>query len=225
MVIRWENVDVLEDYFITYLLYLDSLTIPQISRVRNKTIEEVNDDLIKAKLAVRDSKKSSKSEKKDEILEFLTKTKEDRLEYIGGLSDEELESFKAKVYKSILKVNNADDLIVLVWTAGEFKDKRFLKILYPLTERPHTNIRRITYSAIGKIGEDESVIYLEMGLMDNNPQVRMYCAKFLGTMGRMESIRILENLVKNKSDFEKGYVINTCKESLVKLYSKFNISI
>ncbi|MFR4808710.1 MAG: HEAT repeat domain-containing protein, partial [Peptostreptococcus anaerobius] len=58
MVIGWENVDNLEDYYITYLLYRESLNVEQIARVRNKSVEEVNNDLITAKDIIRKTKKS-----------------------------------------------------------------------------------------------------------------------------------------------------------------------
>ncbi len=35
MDINWENIDNLEDYFITYLLYKESKTVSQISKIRN----------------------------------------------------------------------------------------------------------------------------------------------------------------------------------------------
>lgn len=222
MVIGWENIDDLEDYFITYLLYKKSLTVPQISRIRNKSIEDVNNDLIKAKLSLRKSKKNDAKEK-DIINYYLTLSKEERISFIKSLGEEEIIDFKRKVYKGILNLENAEDLMVLVWTAGEFQDSRFLNILYPLTEKNHSNLRRIAYSAIGKIACEESSYILELGLLDKNPQVRQYCAKYLGDIGSMDSIRILENLVKNKAGFEKEYVIRACKASLDKLYQKFSI--
>nr|WP_307760364.1 HEAT repeat domain-containing protein [uncultured Peptostreptococcus sp.] len=222
MVIGWENIDDLEDYFITYLLYKKSLTVPQISRIRNKSIEDVNNDLIKAKLSLRKSRKNDAKEK-DIINYYLTLSKEERISFIKSLGEEETIDFKRKVYKGILNLENAEDLMVLVWTAGEFQDSRFLNILYPLTEKNHSNLRRIAYSAIGKIACEESSYILELGLLDKNPQVRQYCAKYLGDIGSMDSIRILENLVKNKAGFEKEYVIRACKTSLDKLYQKFSI--
>ncbi|SEN59094.1 HEAT repeat-containing protein [Peptostreptococcus russellii] len=222
MVIGWENIDDLEDYFITYLLYKKSLKVPQISRIRNKSIEDVNNDLIKAKLSLRKSKKNDAKEK-DIINYYLTLSKEERISFIKSLGEEEIIDFKRKVYKGILNLENAEDLMVLVWTAGEFQDSRFLNILYPLTEKNHSNLRRIAYSAIGKIACEESSYILELGLLDKNPQVRQYCAKYLGDIGSMDSIRILENLVKNKAGFEKEYVIRACKASLDKLYQKFSI--
>lgn len=222
MVIGWENIDDLEDYSITYLLYKKSLTVPQISRIRNKSIEDVNNDLIKAKLSLRKSRKNDAKEK-DIINYYLTLSKEERISFIKSLGEEETIDFKRKVYKGILNLENAEDLMVLVWTAGEFQDSRFLNILYPLTEKNHSNLRRIAYSAIGKIACEESSYILELGLLDKNPQVRQYCAKYLGDIGSMDSIRILENLVKNKAGFEKEYVIRACKTSLDKLYQKFSI--
>lgn len=222
MEIKWEEIDNLEDYFITYLLYKKSLTVPQISRIRNKPIEDIKNDLIKAKLSVRNSKKNN-SEEKDVVDYYLTLSKEERISFIEKLNNEEVTDFKRKVYKGILNVDNAEDLMVLVWTAGEFQDTRFLNILYPLTERNHSNLRRIAYSAIGKIACEESSYILELGLLDKNPQVRQYCAKYLGDIGSIDSIRILENLVKNKAGFEKEYVIRACKMSLDKLYNKFSI--
>ena len=173
MVIGWENIDNLEDYFITYLLYEKSLTVPQISRIRNKSIEDVNSDLIKAKLSLRESKKSDAGEK-DIIQYYLTLSKDERKAFIEKMGEDEIIDFKRKVYKGILNLENAEDLMVLVWTAGEMRDSRFLNILYPLTEKRHSNMRRIAYSAIGKIGCDESSYILELGLSDKNPQVRQY---------------------------------------------------
>ena len=48
MDISWSNIDNLDDYFITYLLYNESKTVSQISKIRNIPIADVNDHLIKA---------------------------------------------------------------------------------------------------------------------------------------------------------------------------------
>ena len=224
MVIGWDNVDDLEDYFITYLLYRDSLTVPQIARIRNISQDEVNAQLITAKMEIRQSnKESKKANENDIIMDYLALTKEERLEFLDNLSDKDKNAFKRQVYKGILKLNNIDDLMVLVWTAGEFRDDRFLNILCPLTEKGHSNLRRIAYSAIGKIGSENSTPVVEIGLMDENPQIRQYCAKFLGDIGNRDSIRVLENVIRNKADFEKEYVIRACILSLDKLYSKYKI--
>ena len=53
MDISWNNIDNLEDYFITYLLYTESKTVSQISKIRNISVTEVNDHLIRAKLDIK----------------------------------------------------------------------------------------------------------------------------------------------------------------------------
>ncbi|WP_101772387.1 HEAT repeat domain-containing protein [Peptostreptococcus faecalis] len=223
MVIGWENIDNLDDYYITYLLYKESRTVLQISKIRNKSVEDVNDDLIKAKLSIREYNKSKETKVESIIEYYLSLSKDDRLKYIKNMSEYEYENFKKDVHRGILDLQNIDDLIVLVWTAGELKDSEFLKLIYPLTEKKHSNMRRIAYSAIGKIGDKESVSILELGLLDTNPQVRQYCARYLGNIGSKSSIRILENLVTKKADFEKEYVLRAAQDSLEKLYLKFEI--
>ena len=225
MVIGWENVDNLEDYYITYLLYKESLNVEQIARVRNKSVEQVNEDLITAKDIIRKTNKSIRNlnEEKDILDYFLSLSKDERIDFMSDMKDSDINGFKRKVYNGILRLENIDDLMVLVWTAGEFRDSRFLEILYPITEKRHANIRRIAYSAIGKIGSVSSSIVMEMGLSDSNPQVRQYCAKALGFMGSKDSVKILENLIKFKSDFEKEYVLRAARESLGQLYARYGI--
>lgn len=218
--IRWADIDNLEDYFITYLLYQDSLSIAQIAKVRNKSIDEVNKDLILAKTELRKIEVPEKTSGENDII-YLSMDKEDRVKFIEDLEDEDKTFFKRKVYKSILKTKNVDDLMVWVWTAGELRDYRFLNILYPLVERNHSNLRRIAYSAISKIGSEESLDVVEMGLLDENPQIRQYCAKALGRIGSRSSIKILENIIKNKSEFEKEYVLRSCRDSLDMLYKRY----
>lgn len=47
MEISWENIDELEDYQITYLLYKESLNVNQIAKVRNLSPQDIADHLIK----------------------------------------------------------------------------------------------------------------------------------------------------------------------------------
>ena len=209
MDISWNNIDNLEDYFITYLLYTESKTVSQISKIRNISVTEVNDHLIRAKV----------ESSKDVLDKFLELGKDARLEFIDELSlDKEKElNFKRELYKRILKEKNADDLIVLIWATGEFKDDRFLKILHPLTNHRHSDIRRITYSAIRKISSPKSKFVLEKGLYDSNPQTRQYCAKALAKVGDDKTVEILQRLIEHKKLNEKEYVIRAYNEAILAL--------
>ncbi len=57
MDINWENIDNLEDYFITYLLYKESKTVSQISKIRNISSTEASEQLIQAKLKIKEMQK------------------------------------------------------------------------------------------------------------------------------------------------------------------------
>ena len=92
MDISWSNIDNLEDYFITYLLYTESKTVSQISRIRNISIAEVNDQLIKAKLEIKSANKQKVESSKDVLDKFLELGKDSRLEFMENLSlDQEKE--------------------------------------------------------------------------------------------------------------------------------------
>ena len=86
MNISWDNIDNLEDHYITYLLYKESRTVSQISKIRNLSISEVNDQLIKAKLEIKSIFKDKVELSKDIIDEFLVLNKDDRLKFIDSLN-------------------------------------------------------------------------------------------------------------------------------------------
>ena len=79
MNISWDNIDKLEDYYITYLLYKESRTVSQISKIRNLSIAEINEQLIKAKLEIKSMLKEKVELSKD-IMEDLHSLAESALE-------------------------------------------------------------------------------------------------------------------------------------------------
>ena len=198
MNISWDNIDKLEDHYITYLLYKESRTVSQISKIRNLSTSQVNDQLIKAKLEI-------KSMLKDKV--ELSK------DVMDSLNEERMLDFKRKLYKRIITEKNAEDLMILIWATGELKDDRFLALLHPLTSHRHSDVRRITYSALRKIESPSSREYLQRGLYDSNPQTRQYCAKALAKIGNKNSLKMLKQL-RNKKNFEKEYVLRAYEEAI-----------
>ena len=214
MNINWDNIDKLEDHYITYLLYKESRTVSQISKIRNLSISEVNDQLIKAKLEIKSMLKEKVELSKDIMDKFLVLNKDDRLKFMDSLNNEErILDFKRKLYKRIITEKNAEDLMILIWATGELKDDRFLALLHPLTGHRHSDVRRITYSAIRKIESPSSREYLQRGLYDSNPQTRQYCAKALAKIGNKNSLKMLKQL-RNKKNFEKEYVLRAYEEAI-----------
>ena len=205
MNISWDNIDKLEDHYITYLLYKESRTVSQISKV--------NDQLIKAKLEIKSMLKDKVELSKDVIDKFLVLNKNDRLKFMDSLNEERMLDFKRKLYKRIITEKNAEDLMILIWATGELKDDRFLALLHPLTSHRHSDVRRITYSALRKIESPSSREYLQRGLYDSNPQTRQYCAKALAKIGNKNSLKMLKQL-RNKKNFEKEYVLRAYEEAI-----------
>lgn len=213
MNISWDNIDKLEDHYITYILYKESRTVSQISKIRNLSISQVNDQLIKAKLEIKSMLKDKVELSKDVIDKFLVLNKNDRLKFMDNLNEERILDFKRKLYKRIITEKNAEDLMILIWATGELKDERFLTLLHPLTSHRHSDVRRITYSALRKIESQSSREYLQRGLYDSNPQTRQYCAKALAKIGNKNSLKMLKQL-RNKKNFEKEYVLRAYEEAI-----------
>ena len=213
MNISWDNIDKLEDHYITYLLYKESRTVSQISKIRNLSTSQVNDQLIKAKLEIKSMLKDKVELSKDVIDKFLVLNKNDRLKFMDSLNEERMLDFKRKLYKRIITEKNAEDLMILIWATGELKDDRFLALLHPLTSHRHSDVRRITYSALRKIESPSSREYLQRGLYDSNPQTRQYCAKALAKIGNKNSLKMLKQL-RNKTNFEKEYVLRAYEEAI-----------
>lgn len=213
MNITWDNIDSLEDYFITYLLYKESKTVSQISKIRNLSVSEVNDQLIRAKLEIKSMLKDKLELSKDVLDRFLELDKQKRLDFIVGLDAERMVDFKRKLYKRIITERNAEDLITLIWVTGELKEDKFLNLLHPLTGHRHSGVRRVTYSALRKIQSPSSREYLQRGLYDTNAQTRQYCAKALAKIGNKNSLKMLKQL-KNKKQFEKDYVLRAYDEAI-----------
>ena len=213
MNISWDNIDQLEDYFITYLLYKESKTVSQISKIRNISTTEVNDHLIRAKLEIKAMLKDELELSKDILDKFLELNKEKRIAFMESLHEERMVDFKRRLYKRILIERNAEDLMILIWATGELKDDRFLKLLHPLTSHRHSDVRRITYSALRKIESPKSREVLQRGLYDTNAQTRQYCAKALSKIGNETSLKMLIQL-KNKKQFEKDYVLRAYDEAI-----------
>ena len=213
MNISWDNIDKLEDHYITYLLYKESRTVSQISKIRNLSTSQVNDQLIKAKLEIKSMLKDKVELSKDVIDKFLVLNKNDRLKFMDSLNEERMLDFKRKLYKRIITEKNAEDLMILIWATGELKDDRFLALLHPLTSHRHSDVRRITYSALRKIESPSSREYLQRGLYESKPQTRQECAKALAKIGNKNSWKMVKEL-RNKKNFEKEYVLRAYEEAI-----------
>ncbi len=215
--LNWEHIDQMDDYMLTYLLYREGKNVPLLAKIRRKTMEQVNEDLILARLKLF----SNKEKKKSLLDKMLEITKTDRLALIQSLSaDERIEIIK-ELWKKYNDYNNPEDKMVLIWIIGELNAMELLELVYSDMRHHHGNVRRLACSALKKIGNDTSINYLHRALIDAKPQVRQYAAKALGKLGNQTSLNKLKKLLNNPN--EKQYVKMAFVEAIQSIEGRCNV--
>ncbi|ABR48384.1 PBS lyase HEAT domain protein repeat-containing protein [Alkaliphilus metalliredigens QYMF] len=210
--INWGNVKEYDDHFISYLLFLEGKSVSLISQIRNLSKEEVDQQIIESKVKMKQSKKTQDFSQVFMVL--LASTKEERLNFLlqsDGLVKEEL--MKYMVIR-IPTIENAEDLMIALWLAGQLKDKRLLPAIHQESNHKHGGVRRMVCSALGKIQDRSSLDVLHRALQDGKPQVRQYAAKSLARIGNEKTVTRLKALLKNPNETEyvqRAYD-NTIKE-------------
>ncbi|MTI66041.1 MAG: hypothetical protein FH753_05500 [Firmicutes bacterium] len=196
---KWENIHSLKEHHITYLLYLEGKSIEAISVIRKKNKKEVEKDIIKSKLEIKENTKD-----KDLLIDIISMEKEKRLKFIERMDNKTKDSLCNDVYRRYIKFKNVEDRMILIWLIGELKDEKLLPFLRMELKSKNTNFRRLACSALGKISNIKTKRWLEDMIDDNNPQVRQYSIKALKEIGDFETINKLESVLKNQR--EKEYV-------------------
>ena len=120
----------------------------------------------------------------------------------------------------MMDIDNIEDLMVIIWTIGELKTNSFNDKLKFYASHPHGNIRRMTYSAMGKIGSVEFLPYLSNGMKDIKPQVKQYAIIAFGKIADKEYIYKLNDIHTNKN--EKEYVRRAAKQSIELILDRNN---
>lgn len=237
--IDWTGIDDFEDSEITFMLYMEGLSVSQIVKVRNIDMALVNDHIIKEKLKRRESLRrydkaiadnvqeehysttkinNNKKEKAryTEVNSYIIMDKEDRLNFIQSISEEDLIKFKRDIYRRMVYEENPDDLMALIWTAGELKDPGYIPLITSMATKIHASIRRLSYSALGKIAHVDGLECLYRGLGDKKPQCRQYAARAIGKIGSIESIEVLKEgyrIEKSRKD-SKDYILRAIVEAI-----------
>ncbi|WP_077367887.1 HEAT repeat domain-containing protein [Anaerosalibacter sp. Marseille-P3206] len=202
----WNNICNMEDYFITYLLYREGKSIEAISIIRRKTKAEVEKEIIKSKLALKNN-----IESKDKLVEIISLPKNQRLSYIRNLTEAEKANLEEEIYKRYISFKNPEDRMILIWLIGELKSKKLLPFLKMELSSNNVNYRRLSCSALGKIKNVDTKEWLEDMISDENPQVRQYAIKALSHIGDDKTIEKLKYIaIKEK----KAYLRRNALESI-----------
>ncbi|RKD34683.1 HEAT repeat domain-containing protein [Thermohalobacter berrensis] len=211
--ISWENIDKLEDHFITYLLYKEGKSPKTIAKIRRMNKKEVEQHIIRSKIEIN----KKREQKEDLLIKIISMDKESRLEYLNKLNKEEREKISQDIYKRYIKFKNPDDRMILIWLIGELKNKRLLPFLRMELKSKNVNYRRLACSALGKIKDKDTKKWLERVLTDENPQVRQYAAKALSHIGDLETVNKLKKLTINPK--EKEYVKRAAMIAITEILS------
>lgn len=189
----WENLNNIEDHYITYMLYREGKSVEAISIIRGKTKNEVEREILKSKIDLMDYRKTE-----DELVKIISLSKSERIDYLGGLTDLEKEKLEEEIYKRYIKFKNPEDRIILIWLIGELKSKKLLPFLKMELKSNKVNYRRLSCSALGKIGDVSTKQWLEEMVKDENPQVRQYAIKALSHIGDDKTVLILKGAYENE---------------------------
>lgn len=198
----WDKLDELDDYMITYHLYMEGKSLKALSLIRNKPYKEIEKDIIFAKIEVN----KSKVKEEDHLLKIISLNKDDRLAYLNKLSPIEKEELIDEIYKRYTSFKSSEDRIILIWLIGELRANKLIMHLRMELRSKKVNHRRLACSALGKIRNPISKPWLEYMLGDRNPQVRQYAVNSLAYLGDDKSLKELEKLKKIEN---KNYVLDS----------------
>ncbi len=209
MEFSWDKIDYKEDKHISYLLYLENKTVKQISMIRNIDEEVVKLHLLQTKKEI--TQLSIKENTHIGIYEYLSFSKPDRESYLYNMTEDFKEMFIKEIYSPLDNTKNIDDLMVLIWTIGELKIDKFNKQLKYFSSHPHGNIRRMVFSAMGKINSVEFLPYIIQGMKDKKPQVKQYAIIAFGKTADISQIGKLKEITNNS--IEKDYIKRAAEQA------------
>lgn len=148
----------------------------------------------------------------DLFTDLLAGTKDERIQILNMLAEEEKIELAMYLNKKIPLIQNAEDKMIGIWIAGELKDRSLLPIIHNEISHKHGGVRRMVCSALGKISSEDSIDILHRGLQDAKPQVRQYASKALKTIGNEKTLKRLKSLLNNPK--ELSYVRRSYEEAI-----------
>ena len=205
----WNNIDNIEDYYITYLLYREGKTLNTIAKIRRLKLNEVEDHILKAKISL-----STKKSDSDFLVELISLSKTERIHFLDNMKGDEKNNLIDEISKRYIHFKNPEDRMILIWLIGELKAEKLLPFLKMELLSNKVNYRRLSCSALGKIRNKGTKPWLAKALIDENPQVRQYAINALSKFGDEKTISLLEPIVLND---DKEYVKKSAENAIKKI--------
>lgn len=210
----WDNIDEMSDSLISYNLFREGKNIYQISKIRNMDQHTIKLHLFEVKKGL--SYDLAATDVNQEVLsleDYLSMSKMQRLECIQKIKDSKnKDKMEKMIAEALINTSNIEDIMVLIWTIGELGLIIFKNRLKYFCSHPHGNIRRMAFSAMGKMELEEFLPYLINGLKDKKPQVRQYAIIAFGKVAREDNLERLYNIINDNE--EKEYIKRAAKQSI-----------
>ncbi|MBP2027612.1 23S rRNA maturation mini-RNase III [Acetoanaerobium pronyense] len=212
----WSEINIMTQEEITFLLYKEGKSLSQISLIRRLPIEEIQKQIISQKRKFSEHKLTQYDNSM--LIEYLSLGKEERLSYLLEITEKEKNSFEDLLEKALDSRDNIEDLMILIWTIGEGRFENLKDKLKYFSAHPHGNIRRMSFSAMGKFSSEEFLPYVIQGLKDKKPQVRQYAIKAFEKIGNYNHVDRLFDIIMDPE--EKEYVKRAANSAIEIIQNK-----
>ncbi len=210
--VSWDDIEKLDDMYITYFLYKEGKSMEAIERIRNYSREKIEKDIIEAKIQIHSLNSNKQNKDKSTLNRLLELSKDERLEYIHDLNSLGKTKLVDEIKNTYKSVNNPEDKMLLIWIIGELRERELINTISKDILNRNGNVRRMVCSALGKMEDSSTKNILHRALKDEKPQVKQYAVKALKNIGDESTIDILKKLIENNN--EKKYVKRACIDTI-----------
>ena len=177
--INLDNLHEATEEEITYYLFLNGYSVKNLMAIRRLPKEEIQRHIVEGKMKYKVIEKTNNSK---ELLDKLCKTpKADKIHTLSMLDDDIKSRLIDYIRKNYVNLYSKEKETAL-WIIGELKAEEAMDVLIKGAVHKFVNVKRMSLSAMAKIGSKKGEAAVLRALEDENPQVVSYAIKALITI-------------------------------------------
>lgn len=195
----------------SYKLYKQGKTILEIASILKIDENQVKQHIIDAKLS---QSLIYEPDEQSMLQNILLMQKEERLDFLQSVTVDMKKTITSEIAVFLKQEKiNSEDISMVIWLIGELRIDDFNDYLKKLSFSYNGNIKRMAFSTMGKIYDEEFIPYLKQGCKDNKPQVRSYAIKSFSKYNTYDKIDFLRKVYrKETADYNKDIILKIVKE-------------
>ena len=195
----------------SYKLYKQGKTILEIASILKIDENQVKQHIIDAKLS---QSLIYEPDEQSMLQNILLMQKEERLDFLQSVTVDMKKTITSEIAVFLKQEKiNSEDISMVIWLIGELRIDDFNDYLKKLSFSYNGNIKRMAFSTMGKIYDEEFIQYLKQGCKDNKPQVRSYAIKSFSKYNTDDKIDFLRKVYrKETADYNKDIILKIVKE-------------